>query len=702
MQRQNIDFERMSLQQIREVFKPLNGIIDANLVDKLARGLVLASAKGRQIFSKSLNSLYAKAILQLDSGVVPLLPLPKNTNGDIVLGRLVQGSREFGQYSIPVSNMVHCFLGGASGSGKSTVIWSILRQLVEKKCNVLVFDRKRDIRNILNYVPMVVLNANDLRINIFDPPSPNINPRAWISKVCDLFTIFGLYYSSRNYIKEFVINVRETKQTPTIFDVYYAIKAKSERGQTRENYNQASLNKIENIVEELDQCFSCKGSFPLSELLSIPLAIEVDQLSAQSERFLVAYLLLALIETRKAESIRGNPGIDEKSLFVFVDEASQLFNPQIDNSEKTQEMSFDILQEIPLIARDMKVCLFFSSQRPLSRNIMANTRAKLLSSMPDSHDAWELANSVGVEAEMFQKLSTGEFLVKNGNVDAFLIRTERIERKIVDDSQLETIKKPFVEHILFHSTPLTENITIEKTNNASKLDETSKKFLSNVASFPSLTVTQRYDHLGLKGRYAQELKQSMLDNGMVEQVFLALGSTKLSTFLVPTQKAIDYLKSAGESVIHYTHVGKTSALHQLIQAMLIEYFTGKGFAVQHDVEIGSKFADIYVETPDKKRKVIFEVAVNPAIDVDRVSSALGLVDQFVILAADMMTFKSIDNSLRAIKSEKITVLLATPFLANLKNGVPDIIQLNSEITQNNKNNPESNSTDVEQDKNGST
>ncbi|MEM3040991.1 MAG: DUF87 domain-containing protein, partial [Nitrososphaerota archaeon] len=314
MQRQNIDFERMSLQQIREVFKPLNGIIDANLVDKLARGLVLASAKGRQIFSKSLNSLYAKAILQLDSGVVPLLPLPKNTNGDIVLGRLVQGSREFGQYSIPVSNMVHCFLGGASGSGKSTVIWSILRQLVEKKCNVLVFDRKRDIRNILNYVPMVVLNANDLRINIFDPPSPNINPRAWISKVCDLFTIFGLYYSSRNYIKEFVINVRETKQTPTIFDVYYAIKAKSERGQTRENYNQASLNKIENIVEELDQCFSCKGSFPLSELLSIPLAIEVDQLSAQSERFLVAYLLLALIETRKAESIRGNPGIDEKSL----------------------------------------------------------------------------------------------------------------------------------------------------------------------------------------------------------------------------------------------------------------------------------------------------------------------------------------------------------------------------------------------------
>lgn len=87
MHRQNIDFDKMSLQQIRNIFKPLNGIIDAKLVDKLARGLVLASEKGRQIFSKSLNSLYAKAVLQLDSGTTPLLPLPQIVKGDLIIPR---------------------------------------------------------------------------------------------------------------------------------------------------------------------------------------------------------------------------------------------------------------------------------------------------------------------------------------------------------------------------------------------------------------------------------------------------------------------------------------------------------------------------------------------------------------------------------------------------------------------------------------
>ena len=371
----NIDFERMNSQQIREVFRPFNGIVNTDLVSKLSRGIAFASEKSKPMFSKNLNALYAKATLQTSFTETPFLPLPENREGDIFLGTLIQGNKEFGSCRLPISDLVHSIAIGGTGTGKSTLVWNILKQLLEKKSRVLVFDRKRDIRNITGSVPMVILNANDLRINIFDPPTSNINPRAWISKVCDLFTIFGLYYSSRNYIKEFVITLLEdTKQTPTIFDVYYSIKSKAERGQTRANYHDASLNKIQNIVEELGPCFSCKKSFSFEQLLDVPIAIEVDQLSMQSERFLVAFFLLAIIEMRKAKSIRGNPELDKDSIFIFVDEAANLWNPQLDNSERVQEMSFDILQEIPLIARDFKICLFFSSQRPLSKNIMANVR----------------------------------------------------------------------------------------------------------------------------------------------------------------------------------------------------------------------------------------------------------------------------------------------------------------------------------------
>lgn len=698
MYRRNIDFERMNSQQIREVFKPFNGIVNTDLVSKLSRGIAFASERSKPMFSKNLNALYAKATLQTSLTETPFLSLPENKEGDIVLGTLIQGNKEFGACRLPISDLVHSIALGGTGTGKSTLVWNILKQLIEKKSRVLVFDRKRDIRNITASVPMVILNANDLRINIFDPPTSNINPRAWISKVCDLFTIFGLYYSSRNYIKEFVITLlEETKQTPTIFDVYYSIKSKAERGQTRANYHDASLNKIQNIVEELGPCFSCKKSFSFEQLLDVPIAIEVDQLSMQSERFLVAFFLLAIIEMRKAKSIRGNPELDKESIFLFVDEAANLWNPQLDNSERMQEMSFDILQEIPLIARDFKICLFFSSQRPLSKNIMANVRTKLLSNMPDAEDAWYMANSIGTKPDIFQKLGVGEFLVKTGKTDPFLIRTEKIERQIIDDRALEELKKPFAEHVMLSCTPLTEQVVIEKTN-ATRLSNDSKKFLINVVNYPSFTVTQRYDELSLKGRYAQDLKQSLIESKMIEEIFLAIGSSKQSTYLVPTQKAIDYLDSVGESTRFYKHIGKTSALHQLIQAMLLEYFGDKNCTVKNDYQVGEKFVDVYVES---KNKVVFEVAVNPAIDAERVSSALDFVDNFVILAADLMILKSIENSLKNIKSGKIKTYLASFFLAGLKKGTLDIISLNILEQQNNQNRQNSSPLEGEQEENRS-
>jgi hypothetical protein len=700
MYARNIDFDRMNPQQIRDEFKKFNGIIKTDLVNKLSRGIAFASEKSKPMFSKNLNALYAKATLQTSLTDTPFLPLPENTKGDIMLGKLVQGNKEFGDYCLPISELVHSIALGGTGTGKSTLVWSILKQLIEKKSRLLVFDRKRDIRNITASVPMAILNANDLRINIFDPPTSNINPRAWISKVCDLFTIFGLYYSSRNYIKEFVITLLEdTRQTPTIFDVYYSIKSKAERGQTRANYHDASLNKIQNIVEELGPCFSCKKSFPLEQLLDVPIAIEVDQLSMQSERFLVAFFLLAIIEMRKAKSIRGNPAIDEESIFIFVDEAANLWNPQLDNSDRVQEMSFDILQEIPLIARDFKICLFFSSQRPLSKNIMANVRTKLLSNMPDAEDAWYMANSIGTKPDIFQKLGVGEFLVKTGKTDPFLIRTEKMERQILDDKTFDEMKKPFAEHIMLNCTPLTEQITIEKIDDTSRLSNDSKKFLINVTNYPSLTVTQRYDELSLKGRYAQDLKQSLIDRKLIEEIFLAIGSSKQSTYLVPTQKAIDYLDSIGESTRFYKHIGKTSPLHQLIQAMLIEYFTDKNCVVQNDYQIGEKFVDVYIESD--KKKIALEVAVNPAIDAERVLSALDFVDQFVILPVDLMILKSIENSLKSLKSEKIKIFLASFFLASMKKGTLAIIPQNTLEQQNNQNKQNLASDEVEQQKNRS-
>lgn len=698
MQAKQTDFERMSPQQIIDLFRCHNSTVNMDLVRKNVRGMMFASERTRHLFTKNLSTLYAKEFQKEAQIDTPFLPLPEEKrSNDIFVGNFVQGDKDCGNCFLKVEELTHSFCAAGSGFGKSNLLWLISGQVVEKNSVCIVFDAKREGRHILGSIPFVVLNANDFRINIFETPVENITQRSWISKVCDLFTIFGLYYSSRNYIKEFVISLlEETGQTPTIFDLYSAMKSKVERGQTRASYHDASLNKIENLVEELGSFFNCKKSFPIKKLLDLPLVIEIDNLSQQSQRFFIAFFLLTLVELRKAEDIRGNPALDQDSIFIFIHEAATLWNAQLDFSDRTQEMSYDLLQEIPLIARDFKICLFFSSQLQLSKNVMANARTKFLSNLPDAVDSWSLGNSIGVKPEIFQKLGVGEFVVKTGKTEPFLIKTTKIERQIIDDVTLTNLKKDFVEHIMLNCTPLTNQEAVEKTE-TTKLDSNSKNLLINVVNCPSLTVTQRYDQLSLTGRYAQELKQSLIERKLVEEVFLAIGSSKQSTFLVPTQKAIEYLDSIVEPARFYKHIGSTSSMHKLIQAMLIEHFTEKNCTVKNDYQVGEKFVDVYVESG--KTKIVFEVAVNPAIDEERVSSALTFVDQFIVLAADLMTLKSIENRLKPLSSDKIKIFLASFFIGCLKKGTLDIIPQNNTEQQNSSPKKILTSQNVEQQKN---
>jgi hypothetical protein len=104
---------------------------------------------------------------------------------------------------------------------------------------------------------------------------------------------------------------------------------------------------------------------------------------------------------------------------------------------------------------------------------------------------------------------------------------------------------------------------------------------------------------------------------------------------------------------------------------------------------------------EKDTKIVFEIAVTPAIDVGKVSSALESVDYFVVLPVDLMVLKGTERMLEEVQSDKVRIYLASHFLTALKKGTLDIITLNTFEQQNNKNNQNSHSSDVEQEENRS-
>lgn len=698
----NRDFRRMSPEQIVDLFIPHNLQVDIEKVARLAKRLFTAPHEERERIVKVLENYRQRVFNHVLSTDKPFLEAPEQRqDGQIILGKVFQGDLEAYEYSLPVTELTHTYTGGVSGGGKSTFNWQVMKQLVEKKCNVLVFDRKRDMRYLLNQMPLVVLNAKtQLRINIFEAP-PGVDQHSWLGKVADLFYTFKILIASRNYIKDFMISLyKELGRVPTIFDVYYAIKGRRENTDTEKEYSAVVKNKLSNIVDELGPMLSCERSFPLDRLLKLPLVIEVDRLSIQSERFLVAWFLTAILEMHMAADTRGDPAMDSESLFVFFDEAGRMFNAALDSSHMVQEVSNDIIQDMAMVCRDYKVCLFFSSQRGLSANVLGNCRTKVLTSFPDAEDAFMMSKSVGVDQKVFRRLTRGEFVVKTGGISPFLIRTAPIERELISQEQLDELMKPFADAIIEGCVPLDSGEASERSY--IRLDKDSKAFLLNVVQFPSLTATQRYQALELKGEAAQRIKNFLIEKKVLIQVELPTGDTgKKSTFFVPTKEGMEYARQISDSLPNwYRHIGSVTPAHQLIQAMIIEQLSGMGFKVQNDIPVADKHADIYCEKDGIK--AIVEVAVHTAIDVERVRSALTLVDRFVVVAADGMILGLMAGALDQLGSDKISFHLASHALGELRKKRAGFILYNNKHTQNNQKKQDSDSSGREQPENSSS
>lgn len=637
----------------------------------------------------------------------PVLPAPdpEDFNGDIYFGDVLVGDTKAGDCKLNVPEMIHLYLGGASKMGKSNLLQLLLSQLVGKM-GIWIFDIQREMRHM--NLPIIILDINQLRVNIFEPPSPKIDQLRWISKVCELFTLFGLYYPSVYYIKEAAISIYKEKGHLTIFDLAEFLVSMKERGQTRLGYNEASLNKLLNLTEELNGFLNCKKPFPLSQLASLPVCFEIDSLSRPVRRFVAGFFLLSEMERRKAENIRGNVSLnDPNSLAVVMDDGFEWFPPQLEYGEQAENIGPDFIQTLPLICRQHSIMLCLVSQLAVSRSYLANASTQVIGFTPDASQASYLADSLALEdPTVLNKLDIGHFIIRSGKKGPCLIRVPKMERRIVSDEEIAERMSSFVNFIQEQSVPLTRmEYEAEKTKRH-LLTEDMKQMLINVALYPGLSISQRYKRLRLSGSYAQEVRNALEKAGYVVRVEEALESPRAAIWLVPTQKAIDYLRRLNEEYVRlWSHIGKTSPLHQLLQAMLMELLA-RSFHVKSDYPVGNnenqKFVDVYaVHKQNTDLRLAYEICLNPQIDLDRVKSVLeDGVTYYVFLCHDLILMQSIEQLLKPLDSNKIRVHLARYYISDLKSGKLDLLYYNQNNNSNSSEKQDSGSNLGKQQANG--
>ncbi len=703
---QIFDLSRMSAEDIYREAEKYNARIDLQIVRQLIIAYTLSSAQLKPKYLNMLKMMFDKmthVALKTDK---PFLKIPEKSVGSLRIGKYMQGGETFSDCLLEGDQLIQTVIVGSPNRGKTKLMFGICKQIdllnqnrsMEKRIGIISFDNKRqDFRNL--DIPMVVLRIpQDISINILEPP-PGCDTRRWFSEISQLLmSIWGVYFASRNFLLHIINDLYTAKnRIPTLLEVYETIKDLQETQKRfsprRLDIQDVNLDRLQNALMEFGESFTKRKSFPFWEFIKnrIHLIIESD-LSNDSYAQLVGWALLYTYRFNKSNNIRGN--ISNGGTLFMIDEASTLWEISRDFSESRRELGANFVSQSPLYVRDFSIAICSASQRPLSPDYLGASNLKIVSYLGDYNDAHYIASSLGDPelVEVIARLGIGEWIIKIGDQQPALLKTEDYPTGRISDEELEQRMQPFLEYVRNYCKEPEETEEVKEQKQHEKLSQEAKSMILHVYEHPLTKLTNRYEDLKLTGAKAQQIIGELREKGYAETIQEAIDNPHKSTYLVLKQPALEWLKSQGKDVSYLLRIGRVSFTHAFYAMVLSRTLRNLGLKVINEQSVGNKFVDVYAENKEGK-KVAYEIAISPSVDASRVKSALEIVDEYIFLCKDMLIINSIENQLKELTSDKIKYYIASNYILDLKKAVLDYYRENKQNNENKQENNDSTSNE---------
>jgi hypothetical protein len=388
-------------------------------------------------------------------------PSEEELNGEITLGKLVQGDYEVGDFKLAKSDLTrHIAIYGQTGHGKTTLLYNLISQLIQQKIPFIYFDMKKDGRALLKkHKELIVIPWQELKWNPLQAP-PNANLKSWwqlFSEVCG--HAWGVYHAGINYLLEHLdelyASYKKTGRFPTIKQLFELMQDKKEETKKRQEYYDVMYNRIRTLTSVLGNIIECERGLAIEDLLFYPVVIELDQMRTDEQNWLIEVMLTYIFVYRLTQNHRS----EQLRHVVIVDEAQRIWDVNKEWRETTREMGTPTINLFPTQFRDLGESLVLTSQEPtkITQSVHANTLVKIVGNLGSGTDIHAAAEAMGLneeQKELIHKLKRGEWLVK----------------QLLKEDQIRKIKEALVEcHHFF----LRKNIIGEKEH-YSKKDEKSK------------------------------------------------------------------------------------------------------------------------------------------------------------------------------------------------------------------------------------
>jgi hypothetical protein len=544
---------------------------------------------------EGLLSLVAAKRFGIPSGEETLVldPPPRDLigDGDYALGNVLYPG--LAAYPVRVRRnelLRHVFILGPTGTGKSTFIIGLLRQLLADGVPFMVFDFKRNYRCLLADTvggQVVVLtvgrNSAPLAVNALRAPN-GVEFEEWAASLSDIIsTAYLLMQGARNVLAEaLTIAHREHGERATLreaHDILARELAATRSGSRRYGWMESSTRALDEVSKGgFGMALGAINGVGVAELLDRPVVFELEGLGDDQRSFFCLLMLQAVLSLRKHGS-----GTRESLRHVLVFDESHNVFPK----ERLGELG------VPSrLAREVReygeAVIAATQQTDVSESLIANAGIKVILRTDYPRDVQFAASLMQVEPRFLSRLTLGTGLcrlpVRYYSPFVFTFPEQSLKNTVVPDAAVRErwLASPLGAIPLETETPGAPVVVTEKED----------ALLCDVNDHPISTVTRRYERLGWSAKTGNAAKDGVIQKGLA--VFTPVTTpTGIVKILSLSEVGEEYLRDKGVLRERGRHGGPE---HEYWKAVVGERLGRLGYAVTEEAAIGGgKTVDLHAK-----------------------------------------------------------------------------------------------------------
>jgi hypothetical protein len=410
---------------IEEVFRKLRPVMGRQL-DLLWQEYLVSDESMRKTIERTLRVTLAQRLAEsYDSEHVLLKPpLANEAWGEYEIGTIHYGPERFYPFGLREHEFIqHIGIFGRSGSGKTNLAYLLLRGLIHANKPFLVFDWKRNYRDLTaipEFADLAILtvgrNIAPFRFNPLIPP-PGTQPTVWLKKLIEVMchayflgegvtvllmrAIDHLYHQTGLY-------TAQPHAAPTMAQVRDYLLAYKAKGREA-SWMESALRAVEVLCfGEMGNVLNSARPFNIPALLDRRVILELDALTNADKTFLIESLLLWIHHYRLAQDQR-----EQFKHAIIIEEAHHILLRKKQEVTGEETVTDILLREIRELGESV-MCL---DQHPslISKPALGNTYSTFAFNLKHRGDIAMIQDCLHLDSEQagyLNRLDVGWAIVK--------------------------------------------------------------------------------------------------------------------------------------------------------------------------------------------------------------------------------------------------------------------------------------------------